>query len=191
VPHGVFESDQHTPSNRAEGEKPPEEEEPEVMAIDQPHEPNLEDPDWRFPIPEWLVERKLPFDKTEARRLSRRAKAFVLIDGGGALVYSCGASLETRAASCYERYMPTPVVITPVREHLSERLSDKVSTSPQRWRIPRTSYGTVKGASSTLDKLTSRCKRSRPFPSRVFSLSGTSTWWGRSDKCLGASLTSS
>jgi hypothetical protein len=27
---------------------------------------------------------------------------------GGSLAYSCGASLETRAASCYERYMPTP-----------------------------------------------------------------------------------
>jgi hypothetical protein len=34
VPHGVFASDQHAPSIRAEGEKPPEESEPEVMAID-------------------------------------------------------------------------------------------------------------------------------------------------------------
>jgi hypothetical protein len=66
---------------RAEGEKPPEESEPEVMAIDQPPEVNLEDPDWRFPILEWLVEGKLPSDYTEARRITRRAKAFVLIDG--------------------------------------------------------------------------------------------------------------
>jgi hypothetical protein len=44
VPHGVFESDQHAPSLRAEGEKPPEEE-LEVIAIDQPPELNLEDPD--------------------------------------------------------------------------------------------------------------------------------------------------
>jgi ribonuclease HI len=50
VPHGVFASDQHAPSVRAEGEKPPEEEEPEVMTIDQPHEPNH---DWWFPILEW------------------------------------------------------------------------------------------------------------------------------------------
>jgi hypothetical protein len=50
VPHGVFASDQHAPSLRAQREKPPEEEEPEVMAVDQPPEPNLEDPDWRFPI---------------------------------------------------------------------------------------------------------------------------------------------
>jgi hypothetical protein len=81
VPHGVFASDQHQPSVREEGEKPPEEPEPEVMAIDEPPEVNLEDPDWWFPILEWLVEGKLPSDQTEARRIASRAKAFVLIDG--------------------------------------------------------------------------------------------------------------
>jgi ribonuclease HI len=81
VPHGVFASDQHQPSMREEGEKPPEEPGPEVMAIDEPPEVNLEDSDWRFPILEWLVEGKLPSDQTEARRIACRAKAFVLIDG--------------------------------------------------------------------------------------------------------------
>jgi hypothetical protein len=79
VPHGVFTSDQHVPSVRVEGEKPPEVEELEVMAIDQPSESNLEDRDWHFPILEWLVEGKLPFDQMEARRIARRAKVFVLI----------------------------------------------------------------------------------------------------------------
>jgi hypothetical protein len=81
VPHGVFASDQHQPSVRAEGEKPPEESESEVMAIDQPPEVNLEDPDWQFPILKWLVEGKLPSDQTEVRHIARRAKAFILIDG--------------------------------------------------------------------------------------------------------------
>jgi hypothetical protein len=81
VPHGVFASDQHQLSVREEGEKPPEEPGPEVMAIGDPPEVNLEDPDWRFPILEWLVEGKLPPDQMEARRIARRAKAFVLIDG--------------------------------------------------------------------------------------------------------------
>jgi hypothetical protein len=81
VPHGVFASDQHQPSVREEGEKPPEEPGPEVMAIDKLPEVNLEDPDWRFPILEWLVEGKLPSDQTEARRIARRAKAFILING--------------------------------------------------------------------------------------------------------------
>jgi hypothetical protein len=51
------------------------------MAIDQPPEVNLEDPDWRFPILEWLVEGKLPPDQTEALHIARRVKAFLLIDG--------------------------------------------------------------------------------------------------------------
>jgi hypothetical protein len=51
------------------------------MTIDEPPEVNLEDPDWWFPILEWLVEGKLPSDQIEARRIARRAKAFVLIDG--------------------------------------------------------------------------------------------------------------
>jgi hypothetical protein len=58
-------------SVRIEGDKPPETEGPEVMEIDQPPEPNLEDLDWRFPILEWLVEGKLPSDQTEARRITR------------------------------------------------------------------------------------------------------------------------
>jgi ribonuclease HI len=69
VPHGVFASYQHQSSVREEGEKPPEEPEPEVMAIDEPPEVNLEDPDWRFPILEWLVEGKLPSYQTEAQHI--------------------------------------------------------------------------------------------------------------------------
>jgi hypothetical protein len=72
---------------RAEGEKPPEESEPEVMAIDQPPEVNLEDPDWRFPILEWLVEGKIPSDQMEARRITCRSKAFILINDE---LYKCG-----------------------------------------------------------------------------------------------------
>jgi hypothetical protein len=41
------------------------------MAIVQPPEVNLEDPDWRFSILKWLVEGKLPPDQTEARRIAR------------------------------------------------------------------------------------------------------------------------
>jgi ribonuclease HI len=89
VPHDVFASDQHQPSMREEGEKPPEELGPEVMAIDEPPEVNLEDPDWRFHILEWLVEGKLPSNQIEARRIARRAKAFIIIDGE---IYKRGAA---------------------------------------------------------------------------------------------------
>jgi ribonuclease HI len=116
VPRGVFASDQHAPPVRAEGEKPPEESEPEVMAIDQPPEINLEDPDWQFPILEWLVEGKLPSDQMEARRIARRAKAFILINGK---LYKHGAAgilmrsiLGDQAASCCKRYMLAPTITT-------------------------------------------------------------------------------
>jgi ribonuclease HI len=81
IPHGVLASDQHQPSIREEGEKPPKKPGPEVMAIDEPPEVNLDDPDWRFPILECLVEGKIPSDQMEARCIARRAKAFVLING--------------------------------------------------------------------------------------------------------------
>jgi hypothetical protein len=136
VPHGVFANDQHAPSVHTEGEKPPEDEEHEVMAVDRPPEPNLEDPDWHFPILEWLVEGKLPPTRrrldaspAEQRRLSLSTASST---SGRLLAYSCSASLETRDASCYNRYMPAPADTTSVRERLSERLFDKVSTSPQR-----------------------------------------------------------
>jgi hypothetical protein len=81
VPHGVFVSDQNAPSVRVEGEKPQEPKGPKVVKIDQPPELNLEDPDWHFPLLQWLVEGKLAPDQTEAHRITRRAKASVLIEG--------------------------------------------------------------------------------------------------------------
>jgi hypothetical protein len=109
----------------------------------------------------------------------------------GPLAYSCGASSGSRATSCYKRYMLVHVVTTLVQEHLLERPSDKASTGPRPSHTPRISCSAVKGASSTLDKLTSRCRRFRQSPSRGLSSSGTSTWWGRSDKRPGHSPTSS
>jgi hypothetical protein len=64
------------------------------MAVDQPPELNLDDPDWRFSILEWLVEGKLPSDHTEAQRIARQAKAFVLIDGE---LYKRGGCWHTHA----------------------------------------------------------------------------------------------
>jgi ribonuclease HI len=80
VPNGVFASDQLAPPVRVDEEQPQEHRVPEVMEIDQQLKPNLEDPDWRISIVEWLVERKLPSDQTEACCISQRAKAFILID---------------------------------------------------------------------------------------------------------------
>ena len=38
-------------------------------------------PDWRYPLLQRLVDGTLPSDQAEARRVARRAKTFVLLDG--------------------------------------------------------------------------------------------------------------
>ena len=55
---------------------------PEVMELeeDPAAKPNPLD-DWRTPYLDYLLRDTLPMDKTEARRLARRAKSFVLVEG--------------------------------------------------------------------------------------------------------------
>ena len=97
VPTGVFASDQHKPSVRYAGSEqaddgpssptpeanpptaPPN---PEVMELEE--DPAVEsDPpnDWRTLYLDYLLHDVLPTDKIEARRLARRAKSFVLVEG--------------------------------------------------------------------------------------------------------------
>jgi hypothetical protein len=135
------------------------------MAIDQPPEVNLEDPDWRFPVLECksrgssLPTRQKPGASPAEQKLS--SSSTVSSTSVGLQAYSCGASSGIKAASCCRKYMPAPAVTMPVREHLSGKLFDKVSTSPQRSPTRRTSCSVVKGASSTPDKLISRRKHCR------------------------------
>jgi hypothetical protein len=93
------------------------------MAIDLPPKRNLEDPDWCFSILEWLVKWKLPSDQTEAQRIARRAKAFILIDselykhGAAGILMRCilrdqGCELlqEIHAGTCGHHAGPRPLV---------------------------------------------------------------------------------
>jgi hypothetical protein len=191
VPHDVFASDQHQPSVREEGEKPPEELGLEVMAIDESPEANLEDPNWRFPILEWLVEGKLLSNQTEARRIARRAKAFVIIDGelykrGAAdiLMRCVGRELlqEIHTGTCGHHAGPRTHVGKAFRQgfYWSTTVADSKD-------IVRRCEGCQFYAIQT--HLPAQALHT--IPSRGPSQSGTSTWWGRSDKHPGASLTSS
>ncbi|XP_066392128.1 uncharacterized protein [Miscanthus floridulus] len=97
VPTSIFASDQHKPlvryeesdrakdglSNLAPRVDPPTvSSNPEVMELkeDPTTEPDSPD-DWRMPYLEYLLHNTLPTDRTEARRLARRAKSFVLVEG--------------------------------------------------------------------------------------------------------------
>ena len=97
VPTSVFASDQHKPSVHYEGleqgsdgpsnlgpgaDQPSATSGPKVMELEE--DPAIEpDPlvDWKTPYLDYLLHEALPMDKTEARRLTRRAKSFVLMEG--------------------------------------------------------------------------------------------------------------
>ena len=94
---GVFASDQHEPLVHYEGlgwandgpsdlasgaNQPTAPSSPEVMELEE--DPTTEpDPliDWRMLYLNYLLRDTLPTDKMEARRLARRAKSFVLVEG--------------------------------------------------------------------------------------------------------------
>ena len=96
MPTGVFASDQYKPlvhykEPEQTGDAPPALgsganqpsalSDPEVMELDE--DPATEsDPlaDWRTPYLDYILDEALPTDKTEARRLARRAKSFVLLE---------------------------------------------------------------------------------------------------------------
>ena len=94
---GVFASNQHKPSVCYEGSEraddgpsdlapganqPAAPSGPKVMELEE--DPVIEpDPldDWRTLYLDYLLRDTLPMDKTEAQRLARRAKSFVLVEG--------------------------------------------------------------------------------------------------------------
>ncbi|XP_066396129.1 uncharacterized protein [Miscanthus floridulus] len=97
MPTGVFASDQYKPSVHYEepeqtNDVPPTlgsganqlaaPSDPKVMELEEDPATVL-DPltDWRMPYLDYLLREALRTDKTEARRLARRAKSFVLIEG--------------------------------------------------------------------------------------------------------------
>jgi hypothetical protein len=122
VPHGVFASDQRVPYVRVEGEKPPEVEELEVMAIDQPPELNLEDPDWWSQSSSGLSKGSFPLNRRRLdashgeRRRSSSSRASSTSEE--LLTYSCGASSGIKAMSFYERSTRAHAVISQAQEHL-------------------------------------------------------------------------
>ena len=97
VPTGVFASDQHKPLVCYEGSEQAEDgssdlalradpptvlSDPKVMELEEDPATKPDPPDdWRTPYLDYLLRDTLPTDKMEARRLARRAKSFVLVEG--------------------------------------------------------------------------------------------------------------
>jgi ribonuclease HI len=89
VPSDVFSRDVHQPSVKIDDTPEPEEAsaQPEVSSAAEGEALRVEgerngvtpNPNWQAPYLEYLLRGELPLDKTEARRLVRRAKSFVLL----------------------------------------------------------------------------------------------------------------
>jgi hypothetical protein len=126
VPHGVFASDQHVPSIRDEGER-----------SQDPKSRSSQTSRTRigiFPSSSGLSKERCPLTRRRRNasrgelRLSSSSRVYFV--SGARQVYSCNASWEIKARSCFVRSTPAHADITPAREPLSERLSDNVSTGP-------------------------------------------------------------
>jgi ribonuclease HI len=87
VPPDVFSRDIHQPSIKIDDTPEIPSVEPEVPSIAEGEALRVEgerngvtpNPDWQTPYLEYLLRGELPLDKTEARRLARRAMSFVLL----------------------------------------------------------------------------------------------------------------
>jgi hypothetical protein len=98
VPPDIFAKDLQQPSVdlRPDGgddgtslDPPPEAEAPstraEAMQVEDSTPPSDLEPDWRVPYLDYLIRGDLPSGKTEARRIARRAKTFVIMGDSGEL----------------------------------------------------------------------------------------------------------
>ena len=104
-----------------------------------------------------LVE--LPFDNDEGLGMTRESSGLRLV--GREHLMEEAIEIKCRGRTCWKTSMEGSTDITSHLEPWSETHSGKVSTGQPRWAMPSRSYAPAKDASTTLNKLTYRPKRSR------------------------------
>jgi hypothetical protein len=127
--------------------------------------------DWQTPYLQYLHRGELPLDRTEARRLARRAKSFVLLEDGKELYHRSPSGILQRCIFIAEglellqKYTRGLAVTT---QHLEPSLgmpSDRVSTGQLRWPTPLGLYAPAKGVNSTRSRPTCPLRLYRQYPS--------------------------
>jgi ribonuclease HI len=156
-------------------------------------EPAPNERDWRDKYIAWMDRGELPSERSEARRIARMAKSFILIDG----------ELYKRATSgILQRCMPTPrgvsssgiytrayAATTPHAAPSWAMHSTRASTGPPRSLTLARSCAPAKGASSTSASPISPRTSCRPSPSRGLSPCGGWTSSGPCERRPGATPT--
>ena len=96
-------------------------------------------PPWAMDLLRYIRDRVLPEDDAEAERIARQAKMYVLVDGDIYRRRECGlsfsASQKKKGERCCWISMKVRALVTSLLELWQEKLSDKVSTGPPRWRM--------------------------------------------------------
>jgi hypothetical protein len=156
VPAGVFVHEIHAPSIP----------ESAPLTTDPAHPPAgqevmMIDVDWRQPFIDYIRKQKVPSDKNLAEQLIHRAKSYVLV---GDKLYRRGASSEVlmkcvpekKARTSWRRSTKASAATTRPHTRWSARLSDKLSTGPKLWAMPKNLSEGAKGANTSPSNNTSR-----------------------------------
>jgi hypothetical protein len=150
---------------------------------------------WRVPLLAYLLDEILPADQTEARRIARRAKTYVAINGeiykrspsAVGMLMKCNLThqgknllLEIHAGICGYHAASWSLVGKAFRQGFYW---------PTAQRDTRRSSARARGVSSTLGKPTCQRRRFRPSLSPGHSRFGGLIWSGLSRRPLVVSLT--
>jgi len=135
VPAGVFVQELHHPSIKTT--EPPT---TDFAPADASREVMMLDVDWRVDIINYILNEKLPTDKTEAIRITRRSKGYVLV---GSKLYKRGShsGVLMKCIPCEEG-----------KALLDEIHSDLASTGPRLWSTPKISSVSVQSANSLANR---------------------------------------
>jgi hypothetical protein len=111
-PPDVFSRDLHQPSIKTDDTPEPEKAlalpeapsaaEGEALRIEEDRNGVPPNQNWQTPYLQYLHRGELPLDRTEARRLARRAKSFVLLGNGKELYHRSPSSILQRCISIAE-----------------------------------------------------------------------------------------
>jgi hypothetical protein len=149
--------------------------------------------DWRDKYIAWIDRGELPTDRSGARRITRIAKSFTLVDGE---LYKCtasgvfsGAYPFLRGASSFETFTRACAATTRRRAPLWTTHSARASIGPPRLLMPARSCTPARGANFTPAKLTSQHTPSRRSPSHGLLLCGGWTLSGPCERRPGATPT--
>jgi hypothetical protein len=154
----------------------------EAEAMETEPTPRVED--WRAKYLAWIDRGELPSDRTEARRIARKAMSFTVIGGElymRAASGACsGASPSPTVGNSFETSTRACVATTRCRTPSWATCSARASIGPPRLLMPTRSCSPVRGANFTHARPISQLTPYRPYPSHRRSPCGD---WTSSGPC--------